>query len=70
MGAKEEVSVQVRPIIGPELIDLLSETIKASKRDDRGFASLSEVEQRAGNQSSFHARNFVTHSAFAYPGAR
>ena len=44
--------------VDKELLDLLSAAIKASKRDERGFASLSEVGQRAGNRSSFDARNY------------
>lgn len=40
------------------MIDLLGDAIKASKRDERGFASLSEVGQRAAARSSFDARNY------------
>lgn len=40
------------------LVKLLGDAIKASKRDDQGFASLQEVGRRAGNRSSFDARNF------------
>ena len=46
------------PKIDNELIDLLSEAIKASKRDEKGYASLSEVGQRTSNRSSFDARNY------------
>lgn len=46
------------PAVDPELVALLGEAWKASKRDERGFASLSEVGQRAGNRSSFDARNY------------
>jgi hypothetical protein len=41
-----------------EVIDLLLDAFQASKRDERGFASLGEVGQRAGNRSSFDARNY------------
>ena len=41
-----------------ELIKLLGAAYRASKRDDDGWASLSEVGQRAGNRSSFDARNY------------
>lgn len=41
-----------------EVIDLLVDAFQASKRDERGFASLGEVGQRAGNRSSFDARNY------------
>ena len=33
----------------PELVELFGGAWKASKRDDRGFASLSEVGERAGD---------------------
>lgn len=33
-------------------------TPKASKRDEKGYASLSEVGQRASSRSSFDARNY------------
>ncbi|MCG2840384.1 NYN domain-containing protein [Sandaracinobacter sp. RS1-74] len=44
--------------VDEEVIALLSDAWKASKRDEKGFASLSEVGQRAGNRSSFDARNY------------
>lgn len=40
------------------IVELLGDAWKASKRDERGFASLSEVGNRAGNRSSFDARNY------------
>ena len=44
--------------IDQEVIAILLDAVTASKRDDRGFASLGEVGQRAGNRSSFDARNY------------
>ena len=41
-----------------ELIELLGTAWKAAKRDDEGFASLSEVGNIAGNRSSFDVRNY------------
>jgi len=41
-----------------ELVDLFGAAWKASKRDDRGFARLSDVGERAGNRSSFDTRNY------------
>ncbi len=41
-----------------ELLDLLFDAYNASKRDEKGYAKLSEVGQRAGNRSSFDARNY------------
>jgi uncharacterized protein (TIGR00288 family) len=40
-----------------ELLDLLGSAWKAAKRDNEGFASLSEVGNIAGNRSSFDVRN-------------
>lgn len=44
--------------IDDALIGLLTDAVAASKRDERGFASLSEVGNLAGNRSSFDARNY------------
>jgi hypothetical protein len=41
-----------------ELIDLLGAAWKAAKRDENGFALLSEVGNLAGNRSSFDVRNY------------
>ena len=46
------------PAVDAEVIKLLGDAIKASKRDERGFASISEIGRRAGNRSSFDARNY------------
>lgn len=48
----------VKTEVDPELVKLLSEAWRASKRDEQGFASLSEVGQRVANRSSFDARSF------------
>jgi uncharacterized LabA/DUF88 family protein len=47
-----------RGAIAPEVVTMLIDAYDASKRDPKGFASLSEVGQRAGNRSSFDARNY------------
>ena len=44
--------------VDPAVVKLLGDAIKAAKRDERGFASLSEVGKLAGNRSSFDARNY------------
>jgi uncharacterized protein (TIGR00288 family) len=44
--------------IDETVVKLLGDAIKASKRDERGFASISEIGRRAGNRSSFDARNY------------
>jgi uncharacterized protein (TIGR00288 family) len=47
-----------KPVVDKELVKLISDAWKASKRDDGGYASLSEVGQRVANRSSFDARSF------------
>lgn len=47
-----------KPEVDKELVKLLGDAWKASKRDDDGFASLSEVGQRVANRSSFDARSY------------
>lgn len=47
-----------QPEIDQAVVDLLAMAWKASKRDDRGFASLSEVGRRASSRSSFDVRNY------------
>jgi uncharacterized protein (TIGR00288 family) len=46
-----------RPV-DPELLQVLGSAYKASKRDDDGYTSLSELGQRAKAVSSFAARNY------------
>jgi hypothetical protein len=46
-----------RPL-DPELLQVLGAAYKASKRDEEGYTSLSELGQRAKAVSSFAARNF------------
>ena len=57
-----EVEDAAKQPIDDELVKLLGAAFRASKRDERGFASLSEVGKRAGNRSSFDARSY------GYPG--
>jgi uncharacterized protein (TIGR00288 family) len=62
-----EVKIQAPPAeaaaaaesgVDEAVIKLLGDAIKASKRDERGYASLQEVGKLAGNRSSFDARNY------------
>ncbi|MEM9310888.1 MAG: NYN domain-containing protein [Pseudomonadota bacterium] len=46
------------PQFDTELLRLLVDAYNASKRDENGYAQLSEVGQRAGNRSSFDTRNY------------
>ena len=52
-----ETSEGKRPVDG-ELLQVLGAAFKASKRDEDGYASLSELGQRAKAVSSFAARNY------------
>jgi hypothetical protein len=47
-----------KPEVGADLIKLLGDAWKASKRDEHGFTTLSELGQRAANRSSFDARSY------------
>jgi hypothetical protein len=57
-----EVETQTAPAaesgVDEAVVKLLGDAIKAAKRDERGYASLSEVGKLAGNRSSFDARNY------------
>jgi uncharacterized protein (TIGR00288 family) len=44
--------------VDAELLRLLIDAYNAAKRDERGFVSLSDLGRRAGNRSSFDARNY------------
>lgn len=56
--AEEDIPPAESNVIDRELIELLGDAWKASKRDDEGFARLQEVGQLAGNRSSFDVRNY------------
>ena len=56
--APAAASAGAKPAVDEAVIKLLGDAIKASKRDERGFASISEIGRRAGNRSSFDARNY------------
>jgi hypothetical protein len=44
--------------VDDELVKILGDAWKSSKRDEYGFASLREVGKLAGNRSSFDARSY------------
>ena len=54
----EPTELTLQRTVDDDLIDLLGSAYKASKRDDEGYASLSELGQRATAVSSFAARNY------------
>jgi uncharacterized protein (TIGR00288 family) len=49
---------KVKKPIDPELIALLIDAYQSVKRDEKGYVSISAMGQRAGNRSSFDARNY------------
>ena len=56
--APEDKPATAKREVDEELIKLLGAAFRASKRDGRGYASLREVGERAGNRSSFDARSY------------
>jgi uncharacterized protein (TIGR00288 family) len=57
-AAPIEAPKAAKGTVDPELLKLLVDAYDAVKRDERGFVSLSEMGERAGNRSSFDARNY------------
>jgi hypothetical protein len=57
-GPQAETPAPAQPEVGADLIKLLGDAWKASKRDENGFTTLSEMGQRAANRSSFDARSY------------
>lgn len=58
VDADEGPNEVAKPAIDENLVKLIGEGWKASKRDENGYASLSEVGQRVANRSSFDARSY------------
>ena len=44
--------------VDDDLLKLLIDAYNSAKRDERGYASVADVGQRAGNRSSFDTRNY------------
>ncbi|GGD50976.1 NYN domain-containing protein [Erythrobacter arachoides] len=57
-GDAENQAPSEKSSVDSEVIDLLGEAWKASRRDAKGFAALGEVGKLAGNRSSFDVRNY------------
>lgn len=51
-------AAETKSTVDEDLVELLGIAWKAAKRDENGFASLSEVGNIAGNRSSFDVRNY------------
>jgi len=47
-----------KPVVDGDPVKLLGEAWKASKRDENGYARLTELGQRVANRSSFDARSY------------
>lgn len=58
VDTQTETPLPAKPEVGADLIKLLGDAWKASKRDEHGFTTLSEMGQRAANRSSFDARSY------------
>jgi uncharacterized protein (TIGR00288 family) len=52
------IKAKLAPGKDPELLKLLIDAYESTKRDEKGFVSLSAMGQLAGNRSSFDARNY------------
>lgn len=57
-SSEDDIAAEHATEVDVDLLDLLGKAWKAAKRDERGFAKLSEIGQLAGNRSSFDARNY------------
>lgn len=57
-AAKPQKDTEASPQVDEVLVELLGSAYKASKRDEEGYASLSELGQRATAVSSFAVRNY------------
>lgn len=57
-GESSPQSVAAKPVVDADLIELLGDAWKAARRDENGFALMSEVGNIAGNRSSFDVRNY------------
>ncbi len=55
---EEEEAAEGESRVDPNVIKILGDAWRNSRRDERGFASLSDVGKLAGNRSSFDARSY------------
>jgi hypothetical protein len=58
VGEPKASPTGTKAVVDAEVVRLLTDAWEASRRDSRGFATLSEVGQRAANRSSFDTRNY------------
>ncbi len=57
-GLAKDNGTRRKPVIGGDVLKLFYDAIAASKRDEKGFASLSELGSRLNSVSSFDARSY------------
>jgi uncharacterized protein (TIGR00288 family) len=58
VASTKDTPAPAKPEVGADLVKLLGDAWKASKRDENGFTTISEMGQRAANRSSFDARSY------------
>ncbi len=58
IGARATPARKAKPPVDQELLKLLIDAYDASKRDEKGYVSLSAMGQLAANRSSFDVRNY------------
>lgn len=58
IGVKAPAAKKTKPPVDQELLKLLIDAYDASKRDEKGYVSLSAMGQLAANRSSFDVRNY------------
>jgi uncharacterized protein (TIGR00288 family) len=58
VASTRDAPAPAKPEVGADLVKLLGDAWKASKRDENGFTTISEMGQRAANRSSFDARSY------------
>ena len=58
IGTKSPAAKKTKPPVDQELLKLLIDAYDASKRDEKGYVSLSAMGQLAANRSSFDVRNY------------
>lgn len=58
VASAKDAPASAKPEVGADLVKLLGDAWKASKRDENGFTTISEMGQRAANRSSFDARSY------------
>lgn len=61
-GRSSQGSTQLHRPIDADVIKVLGDAYRAVERDENGYAAVKDVGMRAGNMSSFDARNYGFHN--------